>query len=87
MHGGLRPVLASLIPGRSTHPRVLELKPWVRRTITLWVLIVVPALLYWVIGFVIVVPQVLPVVWHQLVSLIHAVSTAAATGQLALATL
>jgi len=81
------PVLASLIPGRPTHPRVLELKPWVRRTITLWVLIVVPSLLYWVIGFVIVVPQVLPVVWHQLIWLIHAVNTAAAAGHLALATL
>ena len=31
----LGPVLASAIPGRPTHPRVCELKPWVRRTITL----------------------------------------------------
>jgi putative peptide zinc metalloprotease protein len=81
------PVLASLIPGRPTHPRVLELKPWVRRTITLWVLIAAPSLLYWVIGFVIVLPQLLPVVWHRLIWLIHAVGTAAATGQPALATL
>ena len=81
------PVLASLIPGRPTHPRVLELKPWVRRTITLWVLIVVPALLYWVIGFVIIVPQVLPVLLHRLIWLFHAVSAAASSGQLALATL
>lgn len=81
------PVLAGLIPGRPTHPRVLELKPWVRRTITLWVLIVVPSLLYWLIGFVIVVPRVLPVLWHQLIWLIQAVSTAAATGQFAVATL
>jgi putative peptide zinc metalloprotease protein len=81
------PVLASMIPGRPTHPRVLELKPWVRRTITLWVLIVAPSLLYWVAGFVIVLPQLLPVLWHRLIWLIHAVSTAAATGQPALATL
>lgn len=67
------PVLASIIPGRPTHPRVLELKPWVRRTITLWVLIVVPYLLYWLVGFLIVIPRVLPVVWHRLVYLIHAV--------------
>jgi putative peptide zinc metalloprotease protein len=81
------PVLAGLVPGRPTHPRVRELKPWVRRIITLWVLIVVPALLYWVIGFVIVVPQVLPVVWHQLILFSQAVSTAAATGRPAEATL
>ena len=76
------PVLAGLIPGRPMHPRVLELKPWVRRTITLWVLIVVPALLYWVIGFLIVVPQVLPVLLHQLIWLFHAVGAAASSGQL-----
>jgi putative peptide zinc metalloprotease protein len=38
----LGPVLISMIPGRANHPRVLELKPWVRRTITLWVVIAVP---------------------------------------------
>jgi putative peptide zinc metalloprotease protein len=77
------PVLASMIPGRPTHPRVLELKPWVRRTITLWVVIVVPALLYWVVGLLIVVPQVLPVVWQQLVELTQAVGAAATAGHVA----
>jgi putative peptide zinc metalloprotease protein len=81
------PVLASLIPGRPTHPRVRELKPWVRRTITLWVLIVVPSLLYWLIGLVILLPQVLPVVGQRLIWLIHEVGTAAATGRPAAATL
>jgi putative peptide zinc metalloprotease protein len=71
------PVLASIIPGRPTHPRVQELKPWVRRMITLWVLIVVPYLGYWLIGFLIVLPRVLPVVWNRLVFLIHAVGEAA----------
>jgi putative peptide zinc metalloprotease protein len=71
------PVLASIIPGRPSHPRVSELKPWVRRTITLWVLIVVPYLLYWLVGFLIVIPRVLPVVWHRLVWLIQAVRAAA----------
>jgi putative peptide zinc metalloprotease protein len=81
------PVLASLIPWRPTHPRVLELKPWVRRTITLWVLIVVPSLLYWLIGFVIILPQVLPVLWRQLIWLFQAVGAAAGTGQFAVAAL
>ena len=77
------PVLASLIPGRPAHPRVRELKPWVRATITLWVLIVVPYLFYWTVGFLIVVPRVLPVVWHRLVWLVHAVQVNAAAGQMA----
>jgi putative peptide zinc metalloprotease protein len=77
------PVLKSVIPGRPTHPRVQELKPWVRRTITLWVLIVVPYLLYWLIGFLIVVPKVLPVVWQQLVRLCQAVGAQASEGHIA----
>ena len=81
------PVLASMIPGRPTHPRVRELKPWVRRTITLWVLIVVPYLLYWLIGILIVVPRVLPVVWHRLVSLSQAINAAVRGGHAAEAAL
>jgi putative peptide zinc metalloprotease protein len=81
------PVLASMIPGRPSHPRVRELKPWVRRTITLWVLVVVPYLGYWLIGFLIVVPQVLPVVWHQLLKSSQGVTAAASTGHIAEATL
>ncbi|PZS29815.1 MAG: hypothetical protein DLM61_12190, partial [Pseudonocardiales bacterium] len=81
------PVLTSMIPGRPTHPRVRELKPWVRRTITLWVLIVVPYLLYWLVGILIVVPRVLPVVWHRLVSLSQAMSAAATAGHAAEAAL
>jgi putative peptide zinc metalloprotease protein len=83
----LGPVLASMIPGQATHPRVLELKPWVRRTITLWVVIVVPWLLYWVVGFVIVAPRVLPVVWARLVGLNQGVGAAAAVGSVAEVTL
>ncbi|MBW0008694.1 MAG: hypothetical protein JO063_01020, partial [Pseudonocardiales bacterium] len=75
------PVLMSLIPGRPAHPRVQELKPWARRTITLWVLIVVPYLIYWMVGFLLVVPRVLPVVLHRLVWLTHAVTAKAAAGQ------
>lgn len=80
------PVLVSMIPGRTAHPRVRQLKPWVRRTITLWVGLVVPSLAYWVVGFVIVVPRVLPVVWARLVGLSQAVGAEAAAGWVAEAT-
>ncbi|MGH3831173.1 MAG: hypothetical protein ACRDRS_12105, partial [Pseudonocardiaceae bacterium] len=79
----LGPVLLSVIPGRGTHPRVRELKPWVRRTITLWVGLVVPSLVYWVVEFLIVVPRVLPVVWGRLVELSQAVGAEAAAGRVA----
>lgn len=79
----LGPVLKTMIPGRPTHPRVLELKPWVRRTITVWVLIVVPYLAYWVIWFLLIIPQVLPVVWERLVWLGQAVAEKASQGSIA----
>jgi putative peptide zinc metalloprotease protein len=81
------PVLVSMIPGRAAHPRVRELKPWVRATITLWVGLVLPSLAYWVAGFVIVVPRVLPVVWTRLVEVSQAVAADAAAGQGGQATL
>jgi putative peptide zinc metalloprotease protein len=77
------PVLASIIPGRAAHARVLELKPWARRTITLWVLIVVPYLLYWLVGLLIVLPQVLPLVGQRLIELSHALTSSAAAHHLA----
>jgi putative peptide zinc metalloprotease protein len=81
------PVLASIIPGRAAHPRVLELKPWARRTITLWVLIVIPYLLYWLVGLLVMAPQVLPLVGQRLVELSHALSASAAAYHLAETTL
>lgn len=60
------PVLKSIIPWREPHPRVQELKPWVRRVVTLWVILVIPALVYFLLPFLILAPRVLPVVWDAL---------------------
>ncbi|MDA3647060.1 hypothetical protein LZ318_13640 [Saccharopolyspora indica] len=60
------PVLRSMLPGRPPHPRVRELKPWVRWVITAWVVLVIPCLAYWIIGFLVLAPLVLPVVWQAL---------------------
>lgn len=46
-----------------------------------------PYIGYWVVGFLLVVPQVLPVVWHQLLKFSQLVSAAAAAGQIAQVTL
>jgi putative peptide zinc metalloprotease protein len=80
------PALMSMIPGRPTHPRVLELKRWVRYAITLWVLLVVPCLLYWVVTFVMVAPQVFPAVLHRVGELGHTVATLATAGHVAATT-
>jgi putative peptide zinc metalloprotease protein len=40
----LRPILASLVPGRDPDPRVTALKPWVRAVVSAYVLVTVPAI-------------------------------------------
>ena len=76
----LGPVLKSALPGRAPHPRVKELKPWVRRVITLWVLIVVPLLAYWLIWFLVLLPRILPVVWGAMGALVARMTTAMSAG-------
>ncbi|HSK26901.1 MAG TPA: AAA family ATPase [Jiangellales bacterium] len=44
LFGRVRPVLASLVPGRPVDPRVAELRTRTRRLVTAWVLVVVPLL-------------------------------------------
>jgi putative peptide zinc metalloprotease protein len=46
MFARIKPTLASLIPWRKASDRVTELKPWVRLAVTVYVLSVVPLLLF-----------------------------------------
>jgi putative peptide zinc metalloprotease protein len=46
MFSRIRPTLASLIPWKKTHPRVRELKVWVRGAVAMYVFTVVPLLLF-----------------------------------------
>ncbi|RKT82227.1 putative peptide zinc metalloprotease protein [Saccharopolyspora antimicrobica] len=79
------PVLRSMLPGRSPHPRVRELKPWVRWVITAWVVLVIPCLAYWIIGFLVLAPYVLPVVWQALGTHWDGVGSAVGAGDAAAA--
>ncbi|MER5392006.1 hypothetical protein [Saccharopolyspora sp. NPDC002686] len=79
------PVLRSMLPGRPPHPRVRELKPWARWVITAWVVLVIPCLAYWIIGFLLLAPSVLPVVWEALGTHWHSVGNAIRTGDAAAA--
>lgn len=81
------PVLKSLVPGRGLHPRVRELKPWVRRIVIGWVFLVVPFLLYFLVSIIIIAPMALPVVWHQLQYFAKEVARAADHGNIAIAAL
>ncbi|HVL51079.1 MAG TPA: hypothetical protein VM754_06235, partial [Actinomycetota bacterium] len=45
LFGRIKPALSSLIPNRETPRKVSELKPWVRKVVTVWVLLVVPVLI------------------------------------------
>ena len=63
----MRPILTSLVhPRRTPPPAVRELKPWVRGTVTVWVLLVVPFLAYWVVLFVVLAPELAPAAWAAL---------------------
>ncbi len=83
----LRPVLTSVLPGRPTHPKVAELRPRVRRIIIAWVLIVVPVLLGFLVVFVALAPQILPVVWTTLLDRLTSIAGAVRADDTALATL
>lgn len=77
----LGPVLRSVVPWRATDPRVAELRPGVRRTIVLWVLLVVPFLLFFLVSFLVLAPQVLPVIWDTVLWHVAAAAEAVRAGQ------
>ncbi|WP_066287103.1 hypothetical protein [Arthrobacter sp. B6] len=83
----IRPVLLSLVPGRPVDPRVTGLRPFARRIVTAWVVIVVP-LLVLALGWLLLS---LPAILEQTVTAIrqHAglVGAAAAAGDVAAAAL
>ena len=46
LFGRIKPTLKSMVPGQETSRKVTELKPWARAVVTIWVLTVIPVLLY-----------------------------------------
>ena len=55
--GRVKPILASLIPGREPSERVTELKPWARRAVVTYVVLLVPALLGLLVLLVVSAPR------------------------------
>lgn len=56
----LGPVLRNRLPGATPDPRLQRLRPAVRRTVELWVALVVPVLVVVLGGFLLAAPAVLP---------------------------
>lgn len=58
LFGRVKPTIKSLVPGQEPEEEVVELKRWVRVVVTLWVLTVIPLLLYLFVMMVISAPRI-----------------------------
>jgi putative peptide zinc metalloprotease protein len=62
----IKPTLLGALPWRWGDPEARLLKPWARVVVTLWVLVVVPVLLFTVGMLVLALPRVLATAWAKL---------------------
>jgi putative peptide zinc metalloprotease protein len=67
----IKPVIASLVPGRHPGPRVTELKPWVRAAVTTWVLTTVAVLTAVAALILVNAPSYLTRTWQSLILQAH----------------
>ena len=85
--GRIKPILGSLVPGRKPAPRVTELKPWVRRVVATYVVLLVPTLLGLLVVLVLTAPRIFATAYDSLGLQIDRVGDAVADGAVALAAL
>ncbi|WP_076264040.1 hypothetical protein [Intrasporangium flavum] len=72
----IRPTLLGVLPWRWKDPESRVLKPWARVVVTLWVLVVVPVLMFSIFTMVIALPRVLGTAWRSLGAQSHALTDA-----------
>jgi putative peptide zinc metalloprotease protein len=72
------PILKSMVPGRAPEPSVLELKRWVRNVVRIWVLVVVPVLLFNVGMILLNFPRMVSTAWNSGATLIAGITYAGA---------
>ena len=77
------PTLKSAIPWRKTDDRVRELKPWVRATVTAWVVVLVPFLAFVFGAMIFNAPRILATAWDSLYVHLDQADTAFGSGQTA----
>jgi putative peptide zinc metalloprotease protein len=63
--GRIRPILASVLPWRKPDERVTALKPWVRRVVTAYVLVLVPVVAFIFLMMLINAPRVFATGWDS----------------------
>ena len=63
--GRIRPILASVLPWRKPDERVTALKPWVRRAVTTYVVVLVPVIAFIFLMMLINAPRVLATGWDS----------------------
>ena len=76
----IKPVMASLLPGRRPGPRVTELKRWARLAVTVWVLTTIVALAAMVAMIIIDAPAYVAQAWQSLFAQFDWVRHGAQTG-------
>jgi putative peptide zinc metalloprotease protein len=59
------PILVSMLPGKKPDHRVVALKPWVRLAVTLWVLVVVPVLGFYLLMALVYAPRIFATGWDS----------------------
>ena len=62
----LRPILASIVPGRKPDAKVSELKPWVRVAVTAYIVMLIPAMLFALVMLVLSAPRVVATAYDSL---------------------
>ncbi len=72
----IKPILAASLPWTKTDPKVKELKPWARLVVTVWVILVVPLLLFQLVMLLIHAPRIFATAAHSLAGQAHAISKA-----------
>lgn len=65
----IKPILVSALPWKHADDKVTALKPWVRVAVTLWVLVVVPLLLFELVVVLLRLPRILGTAWDSITKL------------------
>lgn len=81
------PILTNVLPTRPTSPRVTELKPWVRRVVSAWVVLVIPFLAGALTLLVAALVRLFPTAGESLALLLSEAQQALFSGRLAVGVL
>jgi putative peptide zinc metalloprotease protein len=78
----IKPILFSLVPWKRSDERVTQLKVWVRVAVTVWVLLVVPILLFNFSMILLAAPRIFATGWNSFRGQLHHVSATFRSGNL-----